>query len=68
MLILQYYRGCLLLSANLLKIYILYEEKAVNFHLYYSSYIVQSSIPASASASLRSTHVPHLPQCISPPL
>ena len=40
MLILQYYRGCLLLSANLLKIYILYEEKAVKFHLYYSSYIV----------------------------
>ena len=34
----------------------------------YSSYSVVSSIPASAKASLRSTQVPHLPQCFSPPL
>lgn len=34
----------------------------------YSSYSVLSSIPAPLRASLRSTHVPHLPQCFSPPL
>lgn len=34
----------------------------------YSSYCVGSSMPASLNASLRSTQVPHLPQCISPPL
>ena len=34
----------------------------------YSSYSVLSSIPAPSRASLRSTHVPHLPQCFSPPL
>jgi len=33
-----------------------------------SSYSVRSSIPASASASFRSTQVPHLPQCFVPPL
>mgnify|MGYP004567746975 CR=1 FL=1 len=34
----------------------------------YSSYSVLSSIPAPLRASLRSIHVPHLPQCFSPPL
>ena len=34
----------------------------------YSSYSVVSSIPASCRASLRSTQVPHFPQCFSPPL
>ena len=32
------------------------------------SYSVVSSMPASARASMRSTQVPHLPQCLSPPL
>jgi hypothetical protein len=32
------------------------------------AYTVGSFTPASANASRRSTHVPHLPQWISPPL
>ena len=35
---------------------------------YMLSYSVLSSIPASAIASFLSMHVPHFPQCLSPPL
>ena len=41
---------------------------ALKTEINYSSYSVGSSIPASWSASMRSRHVPHLPQCFSPPL
>ena len=34
----------------------------------YASYGVGSSIPAACKASLRSMHVPHLPQWCAPPL
>ena len=50
-----------------LELYIGNDERLVPLHPY-SSYSVVSSIPASAKASLRSTQVPHLPQCFSPPL
>ena len=50
-----------------LELYIGNDERLAHLQPY-SSYSVVSSIPASAKASLRSTQVPHLPQCFSPPL